>query len=61
MPRDFLFDERIEGGVRTLRNGGGFAELYLNAGEQTTLKAQSHGTHITCEIEGSTLNREVGQ
>ncbi|MBP3549643.1 MAG: TlpA family protein disulfide reductase [Rikenellaceae bacterium] len=59
MPRDFLFDERIEGGVRTLRNGGGFAELYLNAGEQTTLKAQSHGTHITGEIEGSTLNREV--
>lgn len=59
MPRDFLFDERIEGRVRTLRNGGGFAELYLNAGEQTTLKAQSHGTHITGEIEGSTLNREV--
>lgn len=59
MPRDFLFDERIEGGVRTLRNGGGFAELYLNAGEQATLKAQSHGTHITGEIEGSTLNREV--
>lgn len=59
MPRDFLFDERIEGGVRTLRNGGGFVELYLNAGEQTTLKAQSHGTHITGEIEGSQLNREV--
>lgn len=59
MPSDFLFDERIEGIVRTLRNGGGFAELYLNAGEQTTLKAQSHGTHITGEIEGSTLNREV--
>lgn len=59
MPRDFLFDERIEGGVRTLRNGGGFAELYLNAGEQATLKAQSHRTHITGEIEGSTLNQEV--
>lgn len=59
IPRDFLFDERIEGGVRTLRNGGGLTELFLERGEQVTLQAQSYGTHIMGRVEGSQLNQEV--
>ncbi len=59
MPRDFLLDEKIEGGERTLRNGGGFSELFLDKGEQVTLKAQSYGAYITGKVDGSLLNREV--
>jgi len=59
MPRDFLFDEQIEGGVRTLRNGGGFMELFLAPRECVTLHAQSCGAHVTAEVQGSILNREV--
>ncbi|MBR5465483.1 MAG: TlpA family protein disulfide reductase [Alistipes sp.] len=59
MPRDFLFDEQIEGGVRMLRNGGGFMELFLAPRERVTLHAQSYGAHVTAEVQGSILNREV--
>lgn len=59
MPGDFIFDERIEGGVRTLRNGGGLTELFLERGEHATLQAQSYGTHIMGTVEGSLLNQEV--
>ena len=59
MPRDFLFDEQIEGGVRTLRNGGGFMELFLAPRECVTFHAQSYGAHVTAEVQGSILNREV--
>ena len=59
MPRDFLFDEQIEGGVRMLRNGGGFMELFLAPRERVALHAQSYGAHVTAEVQGSILNREV--
>lgn len=59
MPRDFLFDEKIEGGVRTLRNGGGFVELFLESGERVTLNAQSHGSYITGKVKSSALNQDV--
>ncbi len=59
MPCDFVFDEPIEGGVRMLRNGGGFMELFLAPHEQVSLRARSHGTYVTAEVKGSALNREV--
>lgn len=59
IPRDFLFDERIEGGVRTLRNGGGLTELFLERCEHATLQAQSYGTYIRGRVDGSQLNQEV--
>lgn len=59
MPRDFVFDEQIEGGVRTMRNGAGFTALVLTVGEQVELQATSHGAYVTAEVDGSTLNREV--
>lgn len=59
MPCDFVFDEPIEGGMRMLRNGGGFMELFLSPHEQVSLRARSHGTYVTAEVKGSALNREV--
>lgn len=59
MPRDFVFDYPIEGGVRTMRNGAGFMALVLTVGEQAELQATSHGAYATGEVNGSILNREV--
>lgn len=59
MPRDFVFDQPMEGGIRTMRNGAGFISIVLAVGDEANLQATSLGAYVTGEVKGSTMNREV--